>query len=229
MRHPEVVYDLFCKAGGASMGLHRAFPDARIIGVDIERQPHYPFEFIQADALTVEITDADLVWASPPCQRYSPGAGKWGTQMNHPHLIPATRERLESAGIPYIIENIPSARLHLLSPVMLCGTQFNLGVFRHRLFEASFEIREPHHFVHTGSIGDGKYHTVTGHAGGSSKRDGWKNGGTAEWRAAMGIDWMTGNELAEAIPPAYARYIGQEFLRAHSIIKAPCMMTYSLP
>ena len=75
----------------------------------------------------------------------------------------------------------------------------------------SFPMIAPAHGQHQGRIGDGRYHTVTGHAGGSSKRDGWKNGGTAEWRVAMGIDWMTGNELAEAIPPAYAEFVGNQW------------------
>jgi DNA (cytosine-5)-methyltransferase 1 len=107
-----------------------------------------------------------------------------------------------------------AAREHLRSPIMLCGTQFGLGVFRHRLFETNFPVREPAHEKHTGKIDDGRYHTVTGHAGGSSKRDGWKNGGTAEWRIAMGIGWMVGDELAESIPPAYSRYIGEQFLKS---------------
>ena len=208
---PKRVLDLFCGAGGAAMGLHLAWPEAEIVGVDIKPQPRYPFQFVQADAMTFPLEGFDFIWASPPCQRYSPGAGKWGTQGNHPHLIPAVRERLVPTGIHYVIENIAAARRHLLCPVMLCGTHFDLGVFRHRMFEASYILREPAHRAHIGKIGDGKYHTVTGHAGGSSKRDGWKNGGTAEWRTAMGIDWMTGNELAEAIPPAYSEYIARQF------------------
>jgi DNA (cytosine-5)-methyltransferase 1 len=113
----------------------------------------------------------------------------------------------EETGTPYVIENIVPAGEYLVSPALLCGTMFDLGVYRHRLFEASFLALIPPHQFHEGSIGDGKYHTVTGHAGGSSKRDGWKNGGTEDWRIAMEIDWMTGNELAEAIPPAYSRYL----------------------
>jgi DNA (cytosine-5)-methyltransferase 1 len=211
------VLDLYCGAGGAAMGLHQAFPDAEIVGVDIEDQPRYPFEFCRADVMTYDLTHAefDFVWASPPCQRYSPGAGKWGTQDNHPHLIPTTREKLRNYGRPFVIENIAAARRHLIWPALLCGTQFGLGVFRHRLFETSFEMPHCPHLPHAGKIGDGKYHTVTGHAGGSSKRDGWKNGGTAEWRVAMGIDWMVGNELAQAIPPAYSRHIGEQFKMLH--------------
>jgi DNA (cytosine-5)-methyltransferase 1 len=208
--------DLFCKAGGASMGLHRA--GFEVTGVDIEPQPNYPFRFVQADwcdpMILRNFHEYDLIWASPPCQRYTPGAAKWGTSMNHPHLIPEVRTRLFNSAVPYVIENVASARRHLRYPIMLCGTQFGLGVFRHRLFETSFIsiTAQPHHQPHGGRIGDGKYHTVTGHAGGSSKRDGWKNGSTAEWRIAMGIDWMTGSELAEAIPPAYSEWIGRHLI-----------------
>lgn len=192
------------------MGLHRAGFD--VTGVDINPQPRYPFNFIQADAMEISLDGYDFIWASPPCQRYTPGAAKWGTSEDHPHLIPGTRDRLLQSCTPYVIENVASAREHLRDPIMLCGTMFDLGVFRHRLFESSFLILQPAHTEHRGKIGDGKYHTVTGHAGGSSKRDGWKNGGVAEWRIAMGIDWMVGDELAESIPPDYSEYIGKKFL-----------------
>lgn len=214
MNPPYKVLDLFCGAGGAAMGLHRAWPEAEITGVDIDNQPRFPFKFIRADAMTFALNEYDFIWASPPCQRYSAGAMKWGTSQNHPHLIPATRNRLIETGTNYVIENIVPAMSHLITPIMLCGTMFDLGVFRHRLFEANFEISPPAHYAHVGKIGDGKYHTVTGHAGGSSKRDGWKNGGTADWRIAMGIDWMIGNELAESIPPAYSEFIAMQLVAA---------------
>lgn len=184
-----------------------------LYSISLDPQPRYPFTFVQADATTFDVTGFDFIWASPPCQHYSAGAGQWGTQDNHPHLIPVIRQVLEASGKPYCIENIAAAREHLLHPIMLCGTQFDLGVFRHRLFETNFFVEEPLHQKHQGRIGDGKYHTVTGHAGGSSKRDGRKNGGTAEWRVAMEIDWMVGDELAESIPPAYSKYIAEQFLK----------------
>lgn len=232
--------DFFCGGGGATRGLQRA--GFKVTGVDINRQPRYcGEEFIQASALdwafSVEyLRNFDLVWASPPCQRYSTGAAKWGTSANHPHLIPAVRDRLIAAHVPYVIENIVQAKPHLREPIMLCGVMFDLGVFRHRLFELSgFGVRQckeclyvfpavtgrygcPNcngdgiQHVHPGRIGDGKYHTVTGHSGGSSKRDGWKNGGVAQWQKAMEIDWMTGPEMAEAIPPAYSEFIARKLI-----------------
>jgi DNA (cytosine-5)-methyltransferase 1 len=211
------IADLCCKAGGAAMGLHRRFPEAEIVGFDIEAQSRYPFTFVKCDALSVDLSSFDFVWASPPCQYYSPTAYKWGTQKDHPHLIPAVRAHILNYRKPYIIENIPQARPHLCNPVMLCGTFFDLGVFRHRLFECSFPVREMDHVKHAGKIGDGKYVCVAGHAGGAAtghrerSNFGAKNGSTAEWAKAMGIDWMVGAELAEAIPPAYSFYLAGEY------------------
>jgi hypothetical protein len=210
------LLDVFCGAGGTAEGYRRA--GFTVVGVDKLAQRHFPFEFRRADALDVLAELADwlakrgrsrfvAVHASPPCQRYSNGAKKWGTTEDHPDLIAPTRELLQATGLPYVIENIEAARGHLIDPVTLCGTQFDLGVFRHRCFEASgFTLRAPEHRPHEGRIGDGRYVTVTGHAGGSSARDGWTNGSTDDWRRAMGIDWMSGSELTEAIPPAYTEF-----------------------
>ena len=215
-RKPRLL-DLFCGAGGAAMGYHRA--GFEVVGVDINPQPHYPFEFIQADALhflpfaiegwPLYLGDFDAIHASPPCQTYSQGAGKWGTRDNHPDLIAPTREVLQRTGLPYVIENIEPARSRLHNPVMLCGTMFGLGVFRHRYFECSFPPPLALHSPHTGRIGDGHYVTVTGHTGGRSRRDGIQHGDVAAWKRGMGIDWMTVDELAEAIPPAYTEWIGR--------------------
>ncbi len=209
---PVKILDLFCGAGGASMGLHNACPDAEIIGVDLHRQPRYPFTFVQADALEYPLEGFDFIWASPPCQKHTAGAKRWKTTENHPHLIPPIRERLLAAGTPYVIENVMGALEFLRQPIMLCGTFFGLGVFRHRLFETNFPVKEPTHEPHLGRVGDGTYHTVTGHAGGSSKRDGWKGGSVDDWRFAMKIGWMTGDELAESIPPAFSEYILNQWL-----------------
>src|SRR5512135_844069 len=105
------------------MGLHRALPDAEIVGVDIKPQPRYPFTFVQADAMTFPLEGYDFIWASPPCQAHTALRKMWNSKP-HADLIPQTRERLVAAGIPYVIENVPGAPLS--NPIRLCGTAFGL-------------------------------------------------------------------------------------------------------
>lgn len=206
--------DLFCKAGGASMGLRRAGFD--VTGVDIEPQKNYPFKFIQGDALEADLTGYDFIWASPPCQAFTLAnhTDRASGRVSHPDLIPQTRAKLINSGVPFIIENVCTAPLR--NPVMLCGQMFDLGVFRHRAFESNFLILSPVHARHTARIGDGKMFSVAGGAGrwrswGTAIRD-INKGSAAEWSAAMGIDWMTRKELTQAIPPAYSEFLARQFL-----------------
>src|SRR5258707_802834 len=88
--------DLFCCAGGASMGLHRAGFD--VSGVDVAPQPHYPFKFTQEDVLNIrpdQLRKADLVWASPPCQRFCDLAKRNGNAHEWPDLIEPVRKLLQ--------------------------------------------------------------------------------------------------------------------------------------
>lgn len=133
------VLDLFCGAGGAAMGLHRAWPGAEIVGVDIKPQKRYPFTFALADALEHSVEGFDFIWASPPCQRYS-RLQQFGFR-NHPDLLPATRARLQRQSAPWVIENVYGAPLRF--PAMLCGLEFNLAIYRHRYFEGSFQLLAP--------------------------------------------------------------------------------------
>lgn len=196
------ILDLFCKAGGAAMGLHRAFPEAEIVGVDIKSQKRYPFRFVQADAMEFDLDGYDFIWASPPCQGYS--VTKSVYKREHPKLIPAVRKRLKASGAWYIIENVPGAPLQ--NPITLCGTMFGLNTIRHRIFECNPEIHFPpftcNHWkkvVRAGrEPGNHEFHSVVGH-----------HSGVAKAREAMGIDWMTQNELAEAVPPAYSEWLGK--------------------
>ena len=188
--------DLFCCAGGASEGLRRA--GFEVVGVDIEPQPNYPFEFHQADALTYPLDGFDFIWASPPCQAFTKAKKLQGNA--HPDHIPAVRARLEAAGVPYCIENVPGAPL--LRPVLLCGSMFGLRVYRHRIFEANFEIpfvmcQHDKAQVKMGRAAkEGDVIQVVGH---------FSNVPYA--RKAMDIDWMNQGELAQAIPPAFSEFI----------------------
>lgn len=200
-RKPRAL-DLFCCAGGASMGLHRA--GFEVVGVDIAPQPHYPFEFHQADALTYPLDGFDFIWASPPCQAYT--KAQRIQKREHPDLIIPIRERLDVSGMPYVIENVPGAPLKLSKSFLLCGSMFPaLKVYRHRWFETNFRCPHISHPAHVApqvkmgrSIRQGDFIQVVGNFSGVDYA-----------REAMGISWMTRDELREAIPPAYAEFIGR--------------------
>src|SRR5713101_1334840 len=125
--------DLFCRAGGSTKGLQRA--GFHVTGVDWKRQPRYCGDlFVQADALRppFDLGAFDLIWASPPCQadsilRQLP----WLKGKEYPRLIAPVRRLLSAAGVPWVIENVPGAPL---SGFELCGRQFGLPLYRHRVF-----------------------------------------------------------------------------------------------
>ncbi len=197
------LLDLFCGAGGASMGYHRA--GFEVEGVDIKPQPHYPFKFYQADALTFPLDGYDAYHASPPCQAYSQLTEK-RFRGNHPDLIAYVRLRL-ALHKPFVIENVPGAKDRLWHPIRLCGTMFGLGVYRHRYFEISPEINTlftpcNHH----------KNPVLV--SGTTRRKSGRIENSIAEKLKAMDIDWMTGKELDQAIPPAYTEYIGKYLIGA---------------
>ncbi len=208
--------DLFCKAGGCSVGYHRAGFD--VVGVDIEPQPRYPFPFVQMDALEcldrmarsgwfIECDADDRIWfgsdfaaihASPPCQSYSDSL----RHLAHgkPKLIGSVRKKLRACGIPYVIENVRGAPL--LSPIILCGTSFGLPLRRHRLFECSFPI-----------IGRTCCHTdgeMNPHRASSRKKIGYAP--ERQYAVAMGNSWMSKAEARQGIPPAYTEFIGRQLM-----------------
>lgn len=141
-RRPRAI-DLFCGAGGASVGYHCAGFD--VTGVDINPQPDYPFEFLHMSALDADLSPYEFVAASPPCFAFTsiiPEAQRreFGHRWDHPNLIPAIRGKILSAGKHYVMENVAGAHRELVDPVRLCGTMFDLRVFRHRLFESDAPI-----------------------------------------------------------------------------------------
>jgi hypothetical protein len=198
--------DLFCGAGGASMGISRA--GFEVTGVDINPQPRYPFAFIQGDALEADLTGYDLVWASPPCQAYSQSAmGFRSSGKQYPDLIASVREKLERQAKAWIIENVPSAPIR--PDFKLCGCQFGLKLRRERWFETSW---------HGYSLVPSCYHpnpvvSVVGHGTPSWVRARLgRNPRIEDYREAMGIDWMNRNELSQAIPPAYSEFLCRKLL-----------------
>lgn len=215
------LLDLFCGAGGAGKGYIDAGFD--VTGVDIVPQPNYPGTFVPGDALEYLKEyghEYDAIHASPPCQSYSTGVTSRSSKYvptlgkDEPALIGPTHEILVTTGKPWIIENVAGAKAHMPTPpVLLCGSFFGLMIPRHRLFSASFDIVTP------------DAHKCRGLAKRSAEQLGWeyrdmsvtgkgrRKGTSDRWRQLMGIDWhMSQHEIAESIPPAYTRHVGNQLM-----------------
>lgn len=209
MSRPRLL-DLFSGAGGAAMGYHRAGFD--VVGVDVEPQPRYPFEFHQADALTFPLNGFDVIHASPVCYLWSKMRDcRPGSRSDAPDLITPLRPRLEAAGVPYVIENVPGAPLR--NWVQICGSGLGMRLQRHRWFESNLPL-----WGVPCAHGQNPWNPAYGHSTGRRRR---RVPVIGEWRVpqhlqheAMGIDWMTLDELTEAIPPAYTEHIGSQVLQA---------------
>ena len=211
MTRPRLL-DLFCGAGGAAAGYDAA--GFEVIGVDINPQPHYPFKFIQDDAILhmaallrdFEVFPYDAIHASPPCQAYTRKAATWGRErkhfIDHPDLIVPTRHALELSEVPYVIENVPGAPIN--AQVELCGTHFGLRIIKHRLFEANWPLPMPpatcdHRDVYNPWSGKGRSADQLREAQGTP----WipMSGGASRKAGVTG-------DLFNAIPPRYTEWIG---------------------
>ena len=219
-----LLLDVYCGAGGAGMGYYSAGFD--VVGVDINPQPSYPFDFIQADAIDYlrhlarrKVLPYQVIHASPPCQGYIKGLNAANAAMgrggkDRPLLIARTRKLLQRTGLPYVIENVADAREAMLEPVRICGTGLDLPLRRHRLFESNVPLHgipcqhqrfsTPRYWSNFRPYGWPQLSTVVQVYGNA--------GGREFWSAAMGIDWMTYDEMREAIPPAYAEHIGKQVI-----------------
>lgn len=218
------LLDLFCCGGGGAVGYRQA--GFRVVGVDIKRQPHYPFEFHQGDALAFLADQTfmerfEAVHASPPCQAHTRAAllaehqGKTRSTID---LVEPTRRLLRRTGLPYAMENVEGAPLH---GVTLCGSSFGLKVRRHRIFESNVYIPA----LKCDHKGQGKPVGIYGVMGdtvqgldkkGSGK---WVIGGSTakdieQAQEAMGIDWLPWQQLKEAIPPVYTAHVGASLMEA---------------
>ncbi|MGW2837151.1 DNA methylase [Streptomyces sp. NPDC001493] len=221
-RRPRVL-DLFSCAGGAGKGYEEAGFD--VDGCDIADRPRYPFPYHRGDALTYlahlidtgQIGRYSLVHASPPCQAKNTltvgtnASQGWGG--THTDLVAPTRALLDATGLPYVIEQ-PNGRAAIRKDVSLCGEMFGLGVLRHRNFELGrWATARPAHPRHRGYVRghrhgihrDGPYVAAYGNGGGKAT--------VPEMQQAMGITWTdVREELTEAIPPAFTRWIATAFL-----------------
>lgn len=216
------IIDICCGGGGSAIGLKEAQPNSDITGVDINPQPDYPFKFIQMDVkdLTVDFLKTfDFAWASVPCQRHSRG-GNPESRKRYPDLVEPVRKKLLQSGIPFVMENVPQAPLR--KDLFLCGEMFGLKVIRHRIFEIhGFNCKQPKKVCenHKGKVVSGEYIMVCrggrpGCYGDKEKRNKLKAPTLGQAKEAMGINHITDfGIIAEAIPPAYSKYIMQEFIR----------------
>jgi DNA (cytosine-5)-methyltransferase 1 len=207
MTRPRLL-DLCCGAGGAAMGYHRAGFD--VVGIDKDDQPHYPFEFHRDDALEFlsRISGGfDAVHASWPCQGFTAYRRRGnGVGDGYPDLVTPGRKLLEASGLPWVMENVRGSPVR--PTVHLCGSSFGLDVQRHRWFETNIPMMSPP-CVH--GIWKPRFPCATNRT--NLRRTveiGVYRIPLAVQRAAMGIEWMTLDELTEAIPPAYTEYIGSE-------------------
>lgn len=234
------LLDLFCAAGGCSVGYQRAGFD--VIGVDHRPMPRYPFGFCQGDALellrclmsngyfrtsasdkAIYLEDIAAIHASPPCQQFSV-AKRLNPKCNHEDLVSATRDLLEASGKKWVIENVPGSPL--INPVLVCGLALGLNLKRHRLFESNsflFGTTCPkgHRgewltiYGHDGTIRHERKKWVTVFGGGAPKvADNRRRASMDQRKEAMGIDWMTRDEMSLAIPPAYCQFIGKQLISA---------------
>lgn len=213
MNRPKLL-DLYCGAGGAAMGYHQAGFD--VVGVDIVDQPNFPFLFIKADVMELDLPGrtrafgAVAIHASPPCQAYSP-LNALSPGKVYPDLLAPTREALIETGLPFVLENVMAAPLNKATSIVLCGGMFGLRTYRHRRFEpgGGITLAAPPHPPHV-------IRTAT-----KRRRELWAQGwhvsitgdvGTYVGPEAMNIDWMNGDELCQAIPPPYTRWVGEQLM-----------------
>lgn len=215
------LLDLFCGAGMASEG-YAAAGFTEIVGVDINPQPHYPYEFRQDNALEwLEdgwLDGFDAIHASPPCQAFTRAAHlrtAQGGKSKYDDLLTPVLELLRDVNVPWVVENVPGAP-GMDGAVIECGSAYGLGVRRHRLFLSNRPL-----------VGSGCDHKAQGRPWGVyhvPKDDIPQGGRTARsvehGREVMGvtreIPW---NSLKEGFPPAYTEHIGRQLI-AQMVVQA---------
>ena len=215
-KRPRLL-DLFCGAGGATKGYQRA--GFYVVGVDIKPQPHYcGDEFYQADALTYPLEGFDAYHASPPCQYYSRLRHlPWLKNRVYWRSVPPVIELFKRLLPPWVIENVEDC-WDMPDSFVVCGASIGLSLYRHRRFLTSFPVMLYSHQPHKAVIVSGRASLGKRHHGQQGFREinrqsiaghSSYTGDTERRKEVMGIDWMTGDELSQAIPPIYTEYIGK--------------------
>lgn len=215
------LLDLCCGAGGAAMGYHRA--GFEVVGVDIDPQPRYPFEFHQADAMTYPLDGFDAIHASPPCQDHSTMSALTQSKHGTGWMLHEMIDRLDAHGAPWVVENVEGASMLRQNSlfgrfaIVLCGSTFGLsttvngveyGLVRHRRFESNIPLIQPscnHRLPTVGVYGHGETSSIR-------HKRGFQVSTAAARREVMGMPWANRDEIAQAIPPAYTEYIGAHLL-----------------
>lgn len=193
------LLDLYCGAGGAAAGYRASGFD--VVGIDINPQVKYPYEFIQFDVRRMSsgfLRRFDVIHASPPCQAAS-SLRALNKDIEYEDLIPLTRELLIASGKPYVIENVNGAELY--GPLVLCGTMFGKRFTRHRQFESNVSLKRLDDACKRGGVASGEYISMM--SGGGP----WNS--YADLRDEMGVSWMNLASARQAIPPCYTKYIGE--------------------
>lgn len=225
-----ILVDLFCGGGGASAGYVAA--GFEVIGVDIDPHPEYPYRMVQGDVFDIApdlIRDSGAVFvhASPPCQASSPtnafrnSKNRFNPTTPEPvSRINDARSMLQACGVPFVIENVAYKATGLRCDLMLCGSMFDLDMFRHRWFEFGNDAvvpEQPAHARHTRLTQcNGMMPTAERPVFAIAGRNGHHGKAWIRRAAeAMGTPWLAEhlNPLCECIPPAYTQYIGQSVMK----------------
>jgi DNA (cytosine-5)-methyltransferase 1 len=238
--------DAFSGRGGAGKGYMRAGFCMDAVDTNGEHLDAYPFDCPGSQAVE---TDAvafiaeygyrfAFVHTSPTCTGYTQGTSMLPDRLSkYDRLIPVTREALEIAGVPYVIENVVSkdTRAELRDPTMLCWTEFYepgavhdthtcdhctagtpLWTRRHRLFESNVPItraggcRHPRDMQCAGAYGAARRCPWEAK---HIRKGGYVPADIGVLQAIVDIDWVDDEAaLFLAIPPAYTEHVGRQLL-----------------
>lgn len=201
------LLDLCCGSGLAAWGYWLSGLFGKIVGIDIDEQPAYPFTFVRGDAFKLDydfLSQFDFIHASPPCQFYSkitPGH----LRANHPRLIPAAHLMLQASGKPYVIENVEGSGHDLRPNLVIDGQSVGLGMKRIRYFHVVTLKRPVKMISSSSSVAECSPHD--------------SNMTRSDLITAFGIDdfppqslkRMTRYEMRQGIPPAMTRWIAESF------------------